>query len=105
MRVGEPAAERPAVLGADGLMRDPSAVVADIGPAFFAGEGLGRAAEAIDRGGLPAASGRNGAPMDRPGWEVELGVVIGSRARYLRLRVELEIDMLGRACQRVAAAS
>lgn len=134
MRVGEPGAERPAVLGADGLMRDLSAVVADIGPAFFAGEGLGRAAEAIDRGGLPAASGRIGAPVDRPGkvvciglnysdhaaetgqaspprpvvflkdpatvvgpfddlciprgstktdWEVELGVVIGSRARYL----------------------
>jgi 2-keto-4-pentenoate hydratase/2-oxohepta-3-ene-1,7-dioic acid hydratase in catechol pathway len=134
MRVGEPGAERPAALDADGLIRDLSGVVADIGPAFFAADGLRHAAEAIDRGGLPQARGRIGAPIGRPGkvvciglnysdhaaetgqappprpvvflkdsatvvgpfddvriprgsqktdWEVELGVVIGSRTRYL----------------------
>ncbi len=134
MRVGQPGAERPAALDADGVMRDLSDVVADIGPAFFAGDGLRQAAAAICRGGLPQAHGRTGAPIARPGkvvciglnytdhaaetgqappprpvvflkdpatvvgpfddvriprgsqktdWEVELGVVIGSRARYL----------------------
>jgi 2-keto-4-pentenoate hydratase/2-oxohepta-3-ene-1,7-dioic acid hydratase in catechol pathway len=134
MRVGQPGAERPAALDADGVMRDLSDVVPDIGPAFFAGDGLRQAAVAISRGGLPQARGRIGAPVARPGkvvciglnysdhaaetgqappprpvvflkdpatvvgpfddvhiprcsqktdWEVELGVVIGSRARYL----------------------
>ena len=134
MRIGQPGAERPAALDADGVMRDLSDVVADIGPAFFAGDGLRQAAAAISRGGLAEARGRIGAPISRPGkvvciglnysdhaaetgqappprpvvflkdpatvvgpfddvriprgsqktdWEVELGVVIGSRVRYL----------------------
>jgi 2-keto-4-pentenoate hydratase/2-oxohepta-3-ene-1,7-dioic acid hydratase in catechol pathway len=134
MRVGERGAESPAVLDSDGVMRDVSGLVSDFGPAFFAGGGLGRVAEAIRRGCLPSVSGRVGAPIARPGkvvciglnysdhaaetgqeppprpvvflkdpgtvvgpfddvliprgsqhtdWEVELGVVIGRRVRYL----------------------
>jgi 2-keto-4-pentenoate hydratase/2-oxohepta-3-ene-1,7-dioic acid hydratase in catechol pathway len=134
VRVGERGAERPAVLDADGVARDVSGVVDDFGPGFFASGGIGRVAEAVARGGLPAVNGRMGAPIARPGkvvciglnysdhaaetgqapparpivfmkdpstvvgpydevliprgsaktdWEVELGVVIGARARYL----------------------
>jgi 2-keto-4-pentenoate hydratase/2-oxohepta-3-ene-1,7-dioic acid hydratase in catechol pathway len=134
MRVGERGAESPAVLDGDGVMRDVSGLVGDFGPAFFAGGGIRRVAEAITSGCLPSVSGRIGAPIARPGkvvciglnysdhaaetgqappprpvvflkdpgtvigpfddvliprgsqhtdWEVELGVVIGRRARYL----------------------
>jgi 2-keto-4-pentenoate hydratase/2-oxohepta-3-ene-1,7-dioic acid hydratase in catechol pathway len=135
LRVGQPGAESPAVLDEHGLARDVSGVVDDFGPGFFAGGGLARVAAAVAGGGLPAVSGRIGAPVARPGkvvciglnysdhaaetgqaepprpvvfmkdpatvvgpfddvliprgsaktdWEVELGVVIGSAARYLR---------------------
>jgi 2-keto-4-pentenoate hydratase/2-oxohepta-3-ene-1,7-dioic acid hydratase in catechol pathway len=136
LRVGARGAERPAVLDADGIARDVSAVAGDFGPAFFAGDGLRQVAVALSRGRLPQAdaSGRIGAPIARPGkvvciglnysdhaaetgqapperpvvfmkdpatvvgpyddvliprgsvktdWEVELGVVIGAKARYL----------------------
>jgi 2-keto-4-pentenoate hydratase/2-oxohepta-3-ene-1,7-dioic acid hydratase in catechol pathway len=134
LRVGQPGAERPAGLDADGVLRDLSDVVPDIGPAFFAGDGVRQAAAALGQGGLPPAHGRLGPPISRPGkvvciglnysdhatetgqplpprpvifmkdpatvvgpfddiriprrsqktdWEVELGVVLGSRARYL----------------------
>jgi 2-keto-4-pentenoate hydratase/2-oxohepta-3-ene-1,7-dioic acid hydratase in catechol pathway len=134
MRIGPAGAERPAVLGGDGVALDLSGVVSDFGPAFFAGDGLSQVAEAVRRGGLPSAVGRTGAPIARPGkviciglnysdhaaetgqaepprpvvfmkdpgtvigpyddvliprgsaktdWEVELGVVIGRRVRYL----------------------
>jgi 2-keto-4-pentenoate hydratase/2-oxohepta-3-ene-1,7-dioic acid hydratase in catechol pathway len=134
LRIGPAGAERPAVLGSDGVALDLSGVVSDFGPAFFAGDGLNQVADAVRRGGLPPASGRTGAPIARPGkvvciglnysdhaaetgqaeparpvvfmkdpgtvigphddvliprgsvktdWEVELGVVIGRRARYL----------------------
>lgn len=134
VRVGERGAERPAVLDEDGVTRDLSGVVDDFGPGFFAGDGLSRVGEAVAGGGLPAVSGRIGAPIARPGkvvciglnysdhaaetgqaeparpvvfmkdpatvvgpyddvliprgsaktdWEVELGVIIGSTARYL----------------------
>jgi 2-keto-4-pentenoate hydratase/2-oxohepta-3-ene-1,7-dioic acid hydratase in catechol pathway len=139
LRIGEPGAERPAVLDADGIARDLSGICGDFGPAFFADGGLATVAGAISdpvaRAALPEAGGRIGAPIARPGkvvciglnysdhaaetgaaiperpvvfmkdpatvsgpydevriprgsvktdWEVELGVVIGARARYLR---------------------
>ena len=143
MRVGE--TERPAAVDADGVMRDLSGVVADIGPAFFAGDGLRRAAEAIDHGGLPEARGRIGsraAPVGQRGQAAgrlhcrhdlrrglpdlvpqpvhgaEPGDLLNTgtpadaalgRADQPYLRpgdhVELQIDRLGRAGQRVVAAS
>jgi 2-keto-4-pentenoate hydratase/2-oxohepta-3-ene-1,7-dioic acid hydratase in catechol pathway len=131
VRIGEPGRERPAVMDNEGIARDVSGIVADFGPEFFASGGL--AALSADSG-LPAVTGRIGAPIARPGkvvciglnysdhaaetgatpperpvvfmkdpstvvgpyddvliprgsvktdWEVELGVVIGSTARYL----------------------
>ena len=52
MRVGAPGAEKPAILAADGTIRDLSAHVADIGGAAIGPEGLARIA-AIDTASLP----------------------------------------------------
>jgi 2-keto-4-pentenoate hydratase/2-oxohepta-3-ene-1,7-dioic acid hydratase in catechol pathway len=52
MRVGAPGAEKPAILAADGTIRDLSAHVADIGGATIGPEGLARIA-AIDTASLP----------------------------------------------------
>ena len=74
VRVGERGAERPAVLDDDGVTRDLSGVVDEFGPGFFAGDGLSRVAEAVAGGGLPAVSGRIGAPIARPGKVVCIGL-------------------------------
>jgi 2-keto-4-pentenoate hydratase/2-oxohepta-3-ene-1,7-dioic acid hydratase in catechol pathway len=74
MRVGERGTESPAVLDGDGVMRDVSGLVGDFGPAFFAGDGLRRVAEAIRGGGLPRVTGRVGAPIARPGKVVCIGL-------------------------------
>ena len=52
MRVGAPGAEKPAILAADGTIRDLSAHVADIGGAAIGSDGLARIA-AIDTASLP----------------------------------------------------
>jgi 2-keto-4-pentenoate hydratase/2-oxohepta-3-ene-1,7-dioic acid hydratase in catechol pathway len=52
MRVGAPGAEKPAILAADGTIRDLSSHVADIGGAAIGPEGLARIA-AIDTASLP----------------------------------------------------
>jgi 2-keto-4-pentenoate hydratase/2-oxohepta-3-ene-1,7-dioic acid hydratase in catechol pathway len=78
LRVGEPGAERPAVLDAAGITRDLSGMTEDFGPAFFARGGLARLAEAVGdpetRAGLPRATGRTGAPIARPGKVVCIGL-------------------------------
>lgn len=53
MRVGAPGAEKPAILAADGTIRDLSAHVADIAGAAIGPEGLAKIA-AIDTASLPA---------------------------------------------------
>ena len=55
MRVGAPGAEKPAILAADGTIRDLSAHVADIGGAAIGPEGLKRLA-AIDTASLPVVA-------------------------------------------------
>ena len=55
MRVGAPGAEKPAILAADGTIRDLSAHVADIGGATIGPEGLAKIA-AIDTASLPVVS-------------------------------------------------
>lgn len=52
MRVGAPGAEKPAILAADGTIRDLSAHVADIGGAAIGPDGLAKIA-AIDTASLP----------------------------------------------------
>src|SRR5690348_12536523 len=137
MRLGPAGAERPVVRADDGSLYDLSGLTGDIDGAFLSGDGIGRTAEALAAGRLPAIDGtglRIGPPVARPSavicigqnyaaharesgaeppaepivffkhpntvvgpnddvllppgstrtdYEVELGVVIGRRARYL----------------------
>lgn len=135
LRYGALGAERPAMLDADGTLRDVSAVISDIYGATLSPESLAKLA-ALDLSTLPRVSGapRIGSAIARPGkficvglnyadharetgkeppaepvlfakassaicgpnddveiprgsdrtdWEVELGIVIGSRAKYV----------------------
>jgi len=78
LRIGEPGAERPAVLDAAGMARDVSGIAEDFGPAFFASGGLARLVAAVTdpvaRTALPALDGRVGAPVARPGKVVCIGL-------------------------------
>jgi 2-keto-4-pentenoate hydratase/2-oxohepta-3-ene-1,7-dioic acid hydratase in catechol pathway len=135
LRYGPVGQEKPGLLDADGVIRDLSAHVADIGPSELSPAGLAKLA-AIDPNGLPTVAGapRYGVPFSgsrkfiaiglnfadhaaesnlpipeepvvftkaisclsgpndpviiprgstKTDWEVELGVVIGTRARYV----------------------
>ncbi|TDB81898.1 fumarylacetoacetate hydrolase family protein [Micromonospora sp. KC721] len=148
MRVGPVGAERP-VLWAEGRHLDLTPVTDDIGPAFFAADGLRRVAEATDLPEIDITGQRIGSPIARPGvilcvgqnyaahaaesgapppvtpivfykapntvvgpyddvliprgsvktdWEVELGVVIGRRARYLSSPAEALAHVAGFVC-------
>ncbi|MBV2354435.1 fumarylacetoacetate hydrolase family protein [Streptomyces sp. J2-1] len=78
LRVGPAGAERPALLDADGMVRDLSGVVADIDGALLADEeALGRVREAAASGGLPvldAADPRIGPPLAGIGKIVCIGL-------------------------------
>lgn len=135
LRYGPVGSERPAILDADGTMRDLTGVVTDIDGASLSPEGLAKLA-ALDLSTLPVVEGtpRIGSAIARPGkflcvglnyadharetgkeppaepvlfgkattalcgpnddveiprgsdrtdWEVELGIVIGTRAKYV----------------------
>ncbi len=135
MRVGAPGAERPAMMGADGKIRDLSGVVRDFDAEVLSRAGLAKLA-ALDPASLPVLEpgGRVGPPVPRPvnfvciglnyadhaaesglpipkepivflkslgayqgpdddvrrprgskklDWEVELGIIIGDRAKYV----------------------
>jgi 2-keto-4-pentenoate hydratase/2-oxohepta-3-ene-1,7-dioic acid hydratase in catechol pathway len=78
LRIGEPGAERPAVLDAAGTARDVSGIAEDFGPAFFASGGLARLAAAVTdpaaRADPPPATRRIGAPIATPGKIVCIGL-------------------------------
>lgn len=137
-RLGPSGHEIPVVLDSEGRVFDLSSLTSDIDGGFLAGDGIERAADALERGDLErvadAGTRRTGPPIARPqavicigqnyaahaaesgdsppsipiiffkhpntvvgpfdnvhlprrstklDWEVELGVVIGRRARYL----------------------
>jgi 2-keto-4-pentenoate hydratase/2-oxohepta-3-ene-1,7-dioic acid hydratase in catechol pathway len=85
LRVGTAGAERPALLDAEGTLRDLSGVVADIDGALLADEeALGRLRAAADAGRLPAldATGlRIGPPLARIGKIVCIGLNYHDHAR------------------------
>lgn len=85
LRVGTAGAERPALLDAEGTLRDLSGVVADIDGALLAdAEALGRIRAAADAGDLPAldATGlRVGPPLARIGKIVCIGLNYHDHAR------------------------
>jgi 2-keto-4-pentenoate hydratase/2-oxohepta-3-ene-1,7-dioic acid hydratase in catechol pathway len=82
LRIGDRGQERPAVLDDDGVARDLSGLIGDVGgdvgPEFFARGGLaGLTAALADpaaRAALPAVDGRIGAPVARPGKVVCIGL-------------------------------
>jgi 2,4-didehydro-3-deoxy-L-rhamnonate hydrolase len=76
VRLGQPGAERPAVRSADGNVYDLSSVTDDIDGAFFVGDAVDRAREAVESGRLPvldAGGLRTGAPVARPGAVICIG--------------------------------
>ncbi|MER7479507.1 fumarylacetoacetate hydrolase family protein [Streptomyces sp. NPDC126510] len=85
LRVGTAGAERPALLDAEGTLRDLSGVVADIDGALLADEeALGRVRAAADAGDLPVldATGlRVGPPLGRIGKIVCIGLNYHDHAR------------------------
>ncbi|MFD5161281.1 fumarylacetoacetate hydrolase family protein [Streptomyces hawaiiensis] len=85
LRVGTAGTERPALLDADGTLRDLSGVVADIDGALLADEeALGRVRAAADAGDLPVldATGlRIGPPLGRIGKIVCIGLNYHDHAR------------------------
>ncbi|MFD5234189.1 fumarylacetoacetate hydrolase family protein [Streptomyces qaidamensis] len=85
LRVGTAGAERPALLDAEGTLRDLSGVVADVDGALLADdEALGRVRAAADAGDLPVldATGlRIGPPLGRIGKIVCIGLNYHDHAR------------------------
>ncbi|MGW0841497.1 fumarylacetoacetate hydrolase family protein [Streptomyces sp. NPDC002787] len=85
LRVGTAGAERPALLDAEGVLRDLSGVVPDIDGALLADDAaLGRVREAAESGELPvldAAGLRIGPPLARIGKIVCIGLNYHDHAR------------------------
>jgi len=84
IRLGAPGSERPHLLLDDDRVIDVTADVGDFGPAFFAGDGLGRLRSiAAERAGsaIPRPAGRIGSPVARPGTIVCIGLNYADHAR------------------------
>ncbi|QFQ97675.1 fumarylacetoacetate hydrolase family protein [Streptomyces phaeolivaceus] len=85
LRVGAAGAERPALLDADGVLRDLSGIVPDIDGALLSDEAaLGRVREAAESGELPVldpAGLRTGPPLARIGKIVCIGLNYHDHAR------------------------
>jgi 2-keto-4-pentenoate hydratase/2-oxohepta-3-ene-1,7-dioic acid hydratase in catechol pathway len=93
LRVGAAGAERPALLDADGVLRDLSGVVPDIGPALLAEPGGLDRIRAAARAGLPAldrAGLRVGPPLARPGKIVCIGLNYHDHARETGAEIPAE---------------
>jgi len=87
IRLGQPGAERPAVIDEQGLVHDLSGLTADLDGAFLAGGGLDAAAQALAAGSLPVlddpgdGSGlRLGAPIARPSAVICIGMNYAAHA-------------------------
>jgi hypothetical protein len=82
MRLGEPGAERPAVLAPDGRCFDLSGITRDIDGSFLASDGIARTGAALAAGALPEIERdgvRMGAPIARPGKIVCIGLTMPRR--------------------------
>ncbi len=83
MRLGPVGQERPVVADTDGAHFDLRPITADIDPAFFADDGLGRTRQALADGLLSPidVSGlRRGAPVARPGVVLCIGMNYAAHA-------------------------
>ncbi|MFB6962513.1 fumarylacetoacetate hydrolase family protein [Streptomyces sp. NPDC056309] len=77
LRIGEPGAEMPAVLGEDGTAFALTGLTTDIDGPFLASGGVDRVRQALAQGSLPrleVAGRRIGAPVARPGKVVCVGL-------------------------------
>ncbi|MFB7115158.1 fumarylacetoacetate hydrolase family protein [Streptomyces sp. NPDC056190] len=77
LRIGEPGAEMPAVLGDDGTAFALTGLTTDIDGLFLASGGVDRVRQALAEGSLPrveVAGRRIGAPVARPGKVVCVGL-------------------------------
>jgi 2-keto-4-pentenoate hydratase/2-oxohepta-3-ene-1,7-dioic acid hydratase in catechol pathway len=76
LRVGLAGQERPAVLDAEGRIRDLSSVTSDLNAGWFAGGGIEQARAALASGGLPELDPdlRVGSSVARPGKVVCVGL-------------------------------
>ncbi|MGW4824160.1 fumarylacetoacetate hydrolase family protein [Streptomyces sp. NPDC004227] len=77
LRIGEPGAEMPAVLGDDGTAFALTGLTTDIDGPFLASGGVDRVRQALTEGSLPrveVAGRRIGAPVARPGKVVCVGL-------------------------------
>ncbi|MFF4147839.1 fumarylacetoacetate hydrolase family protein [Streptomyces sp. NPDC001698] len=77
LRIGEPGAEMPAVLGEDGTAFALTGLTTDIDGPFLASGGVDRVRQALAEGSLPrveVAGRRIGAPVARPGKVVCVGL-------------------------------
>ncbi|MEU3250013.1 fumarylacetoacetate hydrolase family protein [Streptomyces sp. NPDC006997] len=94
LRVGTAGRERPALLDADGVLRDLSGLVPDVDGALLADEGaLGRVRDAAEGGELPVLDPvglRIGAPVARIGKVVCIGLNYHDHARETGARPPAE---------------
>jgi 2-keto-4-pentenoate hydratase/2-oxohepta-3-ene-1,7-dioic acid hydratase in catechol pathway len=77
MRIGDPGAEKPALLADDGTVLDLSGLTADIDSAFLGSGGIDLVRRGVADGTVPlleAAGARVGAPIARPGKVVCIGL-------------------------------
>ena len=88
-RIGERGQEVPAVLDDSGVHRDVSSIVEDFTPEFFAFDGIARL-RAADFAGLPAVSGRIGAPIARPSLILCVGLNYVDHANESNMKVPEE---------------
>lgn len=98
-RVGEPGAERPAIVDSEGRYRDLSAHVADIGGTALGEENLARIA-ALDLLSLPLVepAQRIGAAIARPGKIVCIGLNYTDHAAEVGLPVPTEPTIFLKGC-------
>ena len=91
LRYGSVGSERPGILDSDGVVRDLSGVVDDIGGAVLSPAGLERL-RTLDLGSLPIASnhGRLGACVSRPGKFICIGLNYADHAAETGVAVPTE---------------
>lgn len=91
VRFGQPGSEKPGLLGADGILRDLSSVISDIGPATLSPAAL-KAISEVAPSSLPAVQGqpRFGVPVSGIGKFVAIGLNYSDHAAEANLTIPSE---------------
>lgn len=99
-RIGEPGAERAAIVDEEGVPRDLSGVVEDVNGTMFATGGLDRIRE-IDPAELPRLEGRFGSCVARPGMILCIGLNYEDHARETGASIPAEPILFQKATNTV----